>query len=205
MTPQAFNERIIDFKRAPRALLFLHPGHVWEHPDKEKERLAAAVTARGNTSVLLVRKHPMREGWEILDGKMRFENLKTDMFWCAVCDLNDAEAEKEVREHNVVGHFSFTTDPEVLVLMEGAQAMQQDVPKPEDLLKEGIKPDGTPVAQSPEPVESAESVKQVKVEEPKKTVKVLLVIPISEWGKVQQHVAALEQCSSVSVQKAGDE
>ena len=82
--------RVVGYQEVTRADLILHPAHEWVHPDEQKKLLAEFVAEDGNISALAIRKHPTLDGkWEIIDGRLRFENLQLEKFPCVILDLNN--------------------------------------------------------------------------------------------------------------------
>jgi ParB-like nuclease domain len=197
--------RIIGYQVIPKTDLVLHSSHVWEHPEEEKQRLAKVIDERGNTSVLLVRKLATGK-YEILDGKMRFENIALQEYSCILCDLTDAEAEAETREHNILGHQSITTDPSLLARMKSVSG---NIPNAENLLRNvpqidptngATKTDGT-TGEKPLP----QGIKEVKQTPTGSHIYVFIVLPVGQFPNVQQHIAALESNASITVQRTGEE
>lgn len=196
-------DRIVEVKKIGRADLVLHPAHEWIHTEEQKALLADFTKRRGSTSVIYVRHHPTIAGkFEILDGKMRFENLELSSFWCAVTDLTDEEALQEVQEHNVIPHMAVTVNPRLLALMKSV-----GIPDVSNLLKDAPSVDGKPANQpvKKEEREAKAAVKEAKAEPELKCVYVLTVLPLSKFGEARPHLAALESMAEVTVQRSGEE
>ena len=204
--PEPIRNRITGYQLINKSDLVLHAAHVWEHPDEEKQRLAKVVDERGNTSVLLVRKLPTGK-FEIIDGKMRFENIPLESYSCILCDLDDDEAEAETREHNILGHQSITTDAALLAQMK---SVASQVPDPESLLRKSPQIEGqstTDAGQTAGPTTGTplrREVKEKKVEQSGTHLYVLLVIPLAKFADAQPHISELEKLAGITVQRTSD-
>src|ERR1700722_2220003 len=200
-------DRIVGFKKISKNLLIAHPGHVWEHPETERQELRDRTEDVGVTSVLLVRPHPAPEHkgkFEVIDGKMRMEEINLPELSCIITDLDDAEAKDETRNHNYLPQLAFTHDVEILARLE---AVKSEVPDVDAMLKDAPVPE---VGGDGEPAEADKSViekqrKEIKAQTPASTVKLFLITPMSEYGRARELVAALEAMSLVVVNKAGVE
>lgn len=207
MAQPIIRNRITGYQLVKKEDLVLHPAHVWEHPDEEKARLSKVVGERGNLSALLTRKLPSGK-FEILDGKMRFEELGAAgvvEFGCLLCDLNDAEAVVETREHNILGHQSITTEPSLLALLKSFGGDR--IPDVSNLLKDAPLVNGKPenATVKKEEREAKAAVKEAKAEPELKCVYILTVLPLDKFGEARPHLAALESMAEVTVQRSGEE
>ena len=201
--------RVIGYQEIAKSDLVLHPGHEWVHPDEQKKLLAEFVAEDGNISALAVRRHPSLEGkWEIIDGRLRFENLQLEKFSCVILDLNDEEAKRAVPRYNTLAHLSVTTNPTLLAMMKSVGGM---VPDPESLLRKSpqIETSPTPDAgQTAGPTTGTplrQEVKEKKVEQSGTHLYILLVIPLAKFADAQPHISELEKLSGITVQRTGEE
>ena len=100
----ALRDRIVEVRKMYGRELQLHPRNARTHPDNQKAALSGILTEVGKAGVLYAYRSARSGGALVLfDGHLRVTDYPDELWWVAITDLSDAEADKMVLVHDPIG------------------------------------------------------------------------------------------------------
>jgi hypothetical protein len=180
--------RVVERRRMKAADILPNPRNWREHPEEQSSALAGILEEVGQVGELYA-YHSARNGGQLtmLDGHLRQADWGEQEWDIAITDLDDAEADKLLVARDPIASLAATNQAALDDLLDDLSAQTDGLAT----LFAGLSGK-----------RGSESIEEFQVKRPPALIWYLIGVPLDSFGDAQQHIAALESLSLISVQSS---